>query len=38
MKAFNNDPVRLRKAAAILEKYNRATLPDGSVDLYPNKQ
>ena len=36
-KAFNYDPVRIRKAAAILEKYNRVTRPDGSADLVPKQ-
>jgi hypothetical protein len=27
----------MRKAAAILEKYNRVTRPDGSADLYPKE-
>ena len=35
LKAFNYDPVRMRKAAAILEKYNRVQRPDGSADLLP---
>ena len=35
LKAFNYDPVRIRRAAAILEKYNRVTQPDGSADLHP---
>lgn len=36
-KAFNYDPVRIRKAAAILEKYERVTRPDGSADLVPKQ-
>jgi hypothetical protein len=35
VKAFNYDPERIRRAAAILEKYNRVTRPDGSTDLVP---
>jgi hypothetical protein len=37
LKAFNYDAERLRKAAAILEKYEhvRVPRPDGSADLVP---
>jgi hypothetical protein len=37
LKLFNHDPAQLRKAAAILEKYNMVQRPNGSVDLYPKK-
>ena len=37
LKLFDYDAVRMRKAAAILEKYNRVTRPDGSADLYPKE-
>ena len=35
LKLFDHDPELIRRAMAILQKYDRATLPDGSAELHP---